>query len=356
VAQWLAERGASKLVLIGRHAAGTVPVDGAAIECHKVDVADREAVDALVRATGPLEGIVHLAGVLDDGVIEGQTWERFEAVMRPKATGAWNLHEVAGDVPHFVLFSSAASLLGSPGQANYAAANAYLDALAGYRAARKLPALSIQWGAWAGAGMAARSERRTMSLLQPMRPAECLDALERVMTARHSSVAILSADWQQWHAMPGRSRTEVAIGNATRRDGPATADLSIVASLSALPPGRRRKAAIDFVRQQAVRILGLGGSYQIAGEEPLIRLGLDSLMALELRNTLAQAFGRPLSATLLFDHPTIAALADYLTPATAAIPAAPETRRDLLLEEISTMSDEEAEQLLAQELSSGSGS
>ncbi len=171
MAQWLADRGARHLVLVGR----SEPSEEARsqledLETAGVQVVDPQAATSATRAGGraclsdirgelpPLRGIFHLAGVLDDGVLREQTRERFDRVMAAKVHGAWNLHELTRDdrLDLFVLFSSAAALLGSPGQGNYAAANAFLDALAHHRRWEKLPALSVNWGSWAEVGMAAR--------------------------------------------------------------------------------------------------------------------------------------------------------------------------------------------------------
>jgi NADPH:quinone reductase-like Zn-dependent oxidoreductase/acyl carrier protein len=371
-ARWLAEQGASTLVLAGRRppAANILELleelknSGVRVETCVADVARRQDVETLVAAIrtkwGRLDGIVHLAGTLDDGVLAQQNQERFERVFEGKARGAWHLHELAGadDLRHFILFSSAAAVLGSPAQGNYAAANAALDALANYRAARHLPAISIAWGAWADVGMAAAVEgsgaRRTMSLLRPVKAADNLAALEGVLGSGRSHLALLSADWQQWSDTPGRSRTRIAAATPTRKST-APAERSISDEIADLPPSRRRKALLAYLRAQTSRILGLGESYLIDENEPLMRMGLDSLMALELRNSLSRSFGLQLSATLLFDHPTVGALTTYLMGDAEAGAKEPVPASDALFDEISALSDDEAEQLLANELSAASG-
>jgi acyl transferase domain-containing protein/NADPH-dependent curcumin reductase CurA/NAD(P)-dependent dehydrogenase (short-subunit alcohol dehydrogenase family) len=375
MARWLAARGASTIVLAGRHAPAGEAIQaveelkqsGVGVETRACDVSRREQVAALLEAVraghGPLRGVVHLAGTLDDGVLTQQTEERFERVFAAKGRGAWNLHELVEgeDLRYFVLFSSAAAVLGSPAQGNYAAANAALDGLANYRAARHLPAVSIAWGAWADVGMAARVEssgaRRTMPLLRPVRAADYLTALEEALESGRSNVALLSADWQQWRQMTARSRTRVAAAAASQRSEPTTAATrSIAEQLAELPASRRRKTAVDYLRAQAVHILGLGDTYRIDENEPLMRLGLDSLMALELRNTLARSFSRPLPATLLFDQPTLGALAAYFVGPLEAAPSQAAPAGDALLDGIAGLTDEEAEQLLERELSNGTGS
>ncbi len=219
VARWLVDAGASRLILVGRSGpsadarAALVALRrrGVAVETLALDVGDARGLAEAVSGR-PLTGIVHLAGLLDDGIIEHQSWDRFAPILRPKVEGAWNLHEIAGGESHFVLFSSAASFLGSPGQASYAAANAFLDGLAAYRAARGQPAVAVNWGAWAEKGMAASvMGRRTLGFIRPMSATECLAALGSVLASGRSQVAVLSADWGEWGAMAGCSRVALAI-------------------------------------------------------------------------------------------------------------------------------------------------
>jgi NAD(P)-dependent dehydrogenase (short-subunit alcohol dehydrogenase family) len=362
MARWLAARGAETLILSGRRPPETdalaviegIRRAGVRVETRVADTGVREQVRALLESCGPLCGIVHLAGALDDGVLASQTPERFENVFASKARGAMYLHEMVGDrLRHFILFSSAAALLGSPAQGNYAAANAALDSLANHRASLGLPALAIGWGAWANKGMAARAEsggRRAMSLLQSVNPSEYLAELDAALAGSYSNIALLRASWTEWGAMPGRSRVEVASIRSAAAASPKVTPPSIGEELARLPESRRRKRALDFLRSQTVRILGLSDSHTLHEDEPLMRMGLDSLMALELRNTLARAFNRPLPATLLFDHPCLGALVDYLAPIDGQTPS---VAGDELLETISALSDEESEELLAKELGAG---
>jgi hypothetical protein len=205
--------------------------------------------------------------------------------------------------------------------------------------------------------MAARAEasgRRTMSLLRPVKPAEYLAALDGALASGRSNVALMQASWAEWNAMPGRSRVEVAA--APERAGAGTrvaSEQSIAEQLAALPASRRRKTAVDFLRTHVLRIVGLPESHPLREDEPLLRIGLDSLMALELRNTLARAFGRQLPSTLSFDCPSLGALGDYFVPTEAPRDSKPAV--DGTLEEISAMSDKEAEELLAKELSEAVG-
>jgi acyl transferase domain-containing protein len=227
VAEWMASHGARTLVLVSRTApsgqAAAVIEDlqrgGTRVELYAADVSSMTEIEAVflnVRETMPrLGGIVHAAGVLDDGLMAEQTRERFEKVMLPKVSGAWNLHRLTSGLPieFFVLFSSAASIIGSPGQASYSAANAYLDALACDRRARGLPALSVNWGGWADVGMAARvvAQRRRQTVFQLMPPDDALAAFGDILSTDATQIGIAMIDWSaaisqgfacssKWHA------------------------------------------------------------------------------------------------------------------------------------------------------------
>ncbi len=164
VAEWLVKNGAKHLVLAGRDISKTIEFPNATIEKIAIDTSQKESVETMMKRFGSewpeLKGIIHAAGVLDDAPIQSQDWEKFEKVFAPKVDGSWNLHETSLGKPldFFILFSSIASALGSPGQSNYAAANSYMEALANLRKENGLPALAISWGPWAEVGMAANSQ------------------------------------------------------------------------------------------------------------------------------------------------------------------------------------------------------
>jgi short-subunit dehydrogenase len=341
---------------LSAHAAKTVDglrELGARIEIRSADVASFTQMTAIVeeieRDMPPLAGVLHAAGVLDDGIFLEQTWERFEKMLSPKAVGAWNLHRLTAEKPldFFVLFSSLAAVTGSPGQSGYAAANAYLDALAHYRHGRGLPALSVNWGAWAGSGMAAQVQesgrRRVLAGIRPMQAGRCFAALESAILENRPQVVIADADWSQWNSPPRLLSALVPQGNA---QPPRTSAEGILSRLEAASPASRRKILADYLRSQANAILGLNGSGPYIDErQPLFRMGMDSLMAVEFRNLLTSALERPLSATLIFDHPTIGALADFLDQSPAGVSSS-----DAFLEELNELSDAEADELLKGEL------
>jgi acyl transferase domain-containing protein len=358
LASWLAARGAGCLVLAGRsepsaEAAAEISrlaQAGTRVEVVRLDVTDGAAVTALVARFGaewpPLCGVVHAAGVLDDGVLLQQDRSRLAAVLRPKLLGGWNLHLATRglDLDAFVLFSSAAALLGSPGQGTYAAANAALDALAWLRRGEGLPALSIDWGPWAEVGMAAETARRGLSRpregVGTIDPASGLDLLGRLLrNAPAPQVAVLP------FAEKGAARAPA--------EAPPPAP-----TWAAVPPGERRAALLAHVRREAAAVLGLGADIPLESGRSLFDAGLDSLMAVELKNRLQQGLGRPLLSTLIFDYPTPEDLAAHLDalvaePAEAPLPkrAAPgEGDAGSRQDELRQLSESELEILLLEKL------
>lgn len=342
VAEWLAGQGARYLVLMGRQApdaaAQTVldrlASNGVAVLPVRGDVASRDDLARVLAQAAevmpPLAGVVHSAGVLDDGVIGAQSWPRFATVMGPKVMGSWNLHSLCKDLDFLVLFSSGASVAGSAGQSNHAAANAFEDALAWYRQAQGLPTVSINWGPWAEIGAAAERRLEKPGSLRAIQPEDGLSALAHAMRREDRSsqfdtaqLAVLDSDWAHL-AGPRAAGTEaplfseLAVPGATSSPAavaagkPAEGEPSLRERLLATAPNRRMAMLRDQVRQLTVRVLGVSRADELDINEPLRQLGLDSLMAVELRNLLGKAVGRTLPATLTFDHPSVAALADHL--------------------------------------------
>ncbi|UED88699.1 SDR family NAD(P)-dependent oxidoreductase [Streptomyces profundus] len=328
-ARWLATAGAEHLLLISRRGAeapgaaelaAELTAIGARVTIAACDAADREALAALL-AEHPVDSVFHTAGVLDDGVLDALTPDRFQAVFRAKVTSARHLDELTRgrELSAFVLFSSLAGVMGNPGQGNYAAANACLDALAERRRAAGLPAVSVAWGAWAG-GMAdgAAAAERVRRGGVPRMPAElALAALGQAIDHEDTVVAIADMDW-------ARTLPEFTAA----RPNPLVAHLAPAApaqDVKAVPAqGGGERDLVTLVRTQVAAVLGHGGPDAIDPERAFNDLGFDSLTAVELRNRLAAATGRTLPATLVFDHPTPAALAGHLRgTGTAGTPAAP---------------------------------
>ncbi|UCM87939.1 type I polyketide synthase [Streptomyces marincola] len=283
---------------------------GAEAEVAACDAADRDALAALLDGRS-IGGVVHAAGVLDDGVVSALTPERLDRVLRPKADAAWHLHELTRETEPtaFVLFASLAGVLGAPGQGNYAAANAFLDALARHRHALGLPALSLAWGPWAGAGMA---DGLDQDGLRALTPAEGLALLDAATGGGEPALVPARFDPAAFGTPPPLLRG-LARGRARRvvdAAGPAAGTLG--ERLAALPESERADEVLGLVRSQAATVLRHAGSDAIDPERAFRDLGFDSLTAIELRNLLGGATGLRLPATLVFDYPTPAELARHL--------------------------------------------
>ncbi|MFK4041967.1 SDR family NAD(P)-dependent oxidoreductase [Nonomuraea wenchangensis] len=299
---------------------------GASTRVESCDVSDRDALAALlggIPAEHPLTGVVHAAGVLDDATIASLTPERLAAVLRPKADSAWHLHDLTrgDDLALFVMFSSAAGLLGSPGQGNYAAGNAFLDALAQHRRHLGLPGHSLAWGLWAErSSMTAHvgtgdSARLAGSGLRELDTETGLNRFDAAVSG--DAPVVLAADVDA-DALSGRPVPPVLRGLVTtparRRaaaDTPA-AEESLADRLTGLLPAEQRRILLDLVRSHVAAVLGHAGVDAIAAGRAFAELGFDSLTAVELRNRLADAAGLRLPATLVFDHPNPEALVTFL--------------------------------------------
>ncbi|KJK33798.1 hypothetical protein UK15_38575, partial [Streptomyces variegatus] len=338
VARWLARHGAQHLLLTGRRgpaAEGATALRdeltglGTEVTIAACDVAAPDALAELlaaIPADRPLTAVVHAAGILDDGVLDGLTPDRFTAVQLAKADGARNLHRLTRDLDlsAFVLFSSLAGVVGSAGQANYAAANACLDALAEQRRADGLPAVSIAWGAWADAGMAETEDtahRLARGGVTPMDPEAALAALARCWQQDTAGSVVADIDWDRFTAHLAHPRQHTLLSDLpeTRRGGGATARTpgagadDLVRRLLALPADERPRHVRELVLDQVAAVLGHRAQGAVPARTAFHELGFDSLSALELRNALTAATGLTLPATLVFDHPTPRDLAVHLT-------------------------------------------
>ena len=376
VAEHLARTGAGTVALLSRRAPsedvrariGAIEAGGAQVICLQADVADRDGlVRALAKLDGiapPLRGVIHAAGVLDDGIISQQDAARFSTVMAPKVQGAWNLHALTLNKPVelFAMFSSASAVLGAAGQSNYAAANCYLDMLAHYRQARGLAATSIDWGPWSGAGMAAELDGAgawALRGIEPIAPDEGMQMFERILGAAPAQIMALPIDWQQFLSqIPPGGDIPLLADVVTRGDGHANAtedgDMSgrLQAELEQLPAGARRERLQEIVEQHLLRVLGMSAGARIAPLQPLNDIGVDLLMAVELRNALARSVGQALPATLLFDYPTVAALTGYLADDVLGLEAADtkDEAKDGEAEAVIGLTAEELEASLEDEL------
>ncbi|MFD8986162.1 SDR family NAD(P)-dependent oxidoreductase, partial [Streptomyces sp. NPDC059564] len=346
VARHLVTRhGVRHLVLTGRRgptAEGAAEFEaeltglGARVVTAACDVADREALAGLlaaIPAEHPLTGVVHAAGVTDDGIVSALTPERVDHVLRPKVDAALNLHELTRgmDLSAFVLFSSVSATLGGAGQANYAAANAFLDALAQQRRAAGLPAVSMAWGLWAeGSGMTGKLDSADLARIRrmglvAMDSATGLALFDAACAADgdvlfpvpldHAGLRVQAAGDKVPVLLRGLVKAPVRKAHApsdhaaTGSDDPATA---LARSLYGLPEAEQERVLSDLVRLQVATVLGHASPDQVESERQFKDLGFDSLTAVELRNLLNAVTGTRLPATLVFDHPTPLALTRFL--------------------------------------------
>jgi NADPH:quinone reductase-like Zn-dependent oxidoreductase/pyruvate/2-oxoglutarate dehydrogenase complex dihydrolipoamide acyltransferase (E2) component len=331
VARNFARRGMKHLVLTGRRGLATpgapeavseLEALGARVTVAPVDVADRAALERVIRAIPaalPLRAVVHSALVLDDGMLAEQTPERFRKVMSPKVLGAWNLHALTerADLDVFVLFSSMVGTLGNAAQGAYSAANACLDALAVHRQALGLPAVSLGWGPWAEAGGAAALSAQLQARLTGqgfamIAPSQGMALFDKALT-RHGAQLVVVLDLRA--AAKSLGAVVPPVWRALIRAPiarPAAAGGSWASEFAALPAEGRLEAMTQAVRAEVARVLSLGRAAAVPVDRPLRELGLDSLMAVELRNALGRRVGATLPANLAFDHPTPAAIAKFL--------------------------------------------
>lgn len=384
-ARWLVEtRGVRWLTLAGRRPPteaalaqiAALQALGAQVRVLQADLADPAQARALVAEAGrerALQGVIHAAGLLDDGVLARISPERFAAVLSPKTVGAWNLHLACQGQPlaFFILYSSAASVLGPTAQANYAAANAFLDALGRHRRAAGLPAMVINWGAWSELGMVARQpgqdqlDARGMGRLTPEQGMALLGLL-----FDHPVPEALAAliDWERVIALQG-PRPLLARLQA-RESGPETQAAATQSTLrqrlQGLPAGQQAQLTADLVKVEVARVLGLESPQAVPNEAGFFDIGMDSLTAVELRNRLLAVVGEALPSTLLFKYSTVQALVGFLTgeflgqtpPATPvsppSAPAATATPQPLdavrVVDEIAGMSELELSALINAEL------
>ncbi|MGG1944880.1 type I polyketide synthase [Trinickia sp. NRRL B-1857] len=341
-AQWLVERGARHLMLASRTRSAALDallerLSARGVRCGwmPADVGIEADVDSVFAALAdgwpPLRGVLHAAGTLDDAPLSALDEPRYVRVIAPKADGARLIHERTARAPldFFVVYSSIASALGSAGQGNYAAANGYLDALVQYRRRLGLPGLAVNWGGWSGAGMAGSMEAAALGRLRAqgqllLKPASGMASLARLLNAPDSQVAVIAADW-----------AKVAQVRAVRPSLLADVGNSAAAPLPAAAMPGRDVDPRTLVEQAVRKVTGTRSSTRLDVQMSLRDLGLDSLMAMELRNELCALTGRRLAPTIAFDYPSIealaahlAALADESGKTVAAAASAPAARRD----------------------------
>ncbi|MEH0972262.1 SDR family NAD(P)-dependent oxidoreductase [Micromonospora sp. CPCC 205546] len=327
----VARHGVRRLVLAGRRGMtddlrtlhDELTAQGVDVTVAACDAADREALAALV-AEHPPTAVVHTAGVLDDGMIASLTPERIATALRPKVDALVNLHELAGDLSAFVVFSSAAGVLGGPGQGNYAAANAFVDAFAAHRRALGLPAVSLAWGMWAqrtgltGALDDADLARMRRSGVRPLSTEDGLALFDEALRAPEAALVPIQLDLAALReqatggVLPTVLRGLVRTPARRQVSADAAAASDLLAALAGRGPAERRKELVDIVRTQVAVVLGHGGAEAVGATKAFKELGFDSLTAVEFRNRLNAVVGLRLPVTLVFDYPNPTALAEHL--------------------------------------------
>ncbi len=327
-----AEHGARNLLLVSRRGADApgaadlaaeIEGLGAAVRIASCDVSDRDQLAALIDsipAEHPLGAVVHSAAVLDDGVLASLDAERLQRVFAPKADAAWHLHELTKDIElsRFVVFSSVGGLLGNAGQANYAAANAFLDALAQHRHAQGLPATALAWGGWADGseivGELSEADQARLGRMgfAPMSSPQVLELLDATASLPQPLLAPVAFDAPGLEAQAKAGVLPAMLRGLVHAPAPSVSGASLAAGLASIPEADREAFALELVRTQVATVLGHASASAIEPDRAFQELGFDSLGAVELRNRLSTATGLRLPPTLVFDYPSAAALAAFL--------------------------------------------
>ena len=402
--EWLVEHGAGCILAIGRNlpdagteaAFGLLRETGAQILCHRCDVSNVFALELAIRSIPveyPLRGVIHSAGVLADASVAELTSEKLHSVLAAKVAGAWNLHQatLTADLDFFVLYASAAGVLGSRGQANHAAANAYLDALAHYRHGLGLTALSIDWGAWSETGAAVRYgvlDRSKLVGVGPISPQNGLTLLGKLLQSDLTQVLATPVDWPAWAASAkaeaaanrdllfnllgqpsGLSEVSThdsapSFGAAPKQAAvsPRSPDMQAATKWSDIllaAPQQQQIPRLEALVEERIRaVLAMPATQSIESDRPLQEYGVDSLLSIELRNVLSIEVGQKLPATTLFDYPTLRSLTGWLfrdvlklDRQTAFVPqSANEVSVPDLISGVSSLSEEEVERLFQQRM------
>jgi acyl transferase domain-containing protein/acyl carrier protein len=382
VAEWLIDNGIRELILNGRRSPSSAVQQrlqrlrkkGAEVEVILADVSRAADVQGLLRRTERnqrrLSGVFHSVGVLRDGMLLNQDWDAFEQVLAPKMLGAWHLHRFTLErgLQIFVLFSSIASVLGSLGQSNYAAANMFLDMLAHHRRALGLPALSINWGGWSKIGAAARRRQQLQALeshvgLGWIEPKQGLTALELVLSQTRPQIMVAPVNWTLFRqSQPDPFLSAVGMSaKDVRAEQPEIVERSmILQQLESLPAKRKIGALIDYLQHELANALQLPELPEITHR--FRELGVDSLMAVEFRNHLQREFQgiTYISSTALLEYPNITELANYLLSQLERPPKQKKTDTSVrslrsadhesegFMARLESLSDQEIERLLIQ--------
>ncbi|MGD1805493.1 type I polyketide synthase [Dapis sp. BLCC M126] len=334
LAQWLVDKGAQHLVLTGRRTPSETAKQtiaqleqrGTKVSVLLGDVSVEQDVAGMIEQINtslpPLHGIIHAAGVLDDGVLQQMNWERFTKVMAPKVKGAWHLHQFTQDLPldFFVCFSSAASFLGSTGQGNYAAANAFMDGLVYHRRSSGLPGLSVNWAAWGEGGMAARLASQFQSRIRSLGmssipPEQGLEVLTQLLAESATQVGVIPINWSQFVAQLPAGMTMPVLEEFMSSESVVTETKNneFLVELQKAKASDRPQIMTNYLQGVVGKLLGFPESELPDTELGFFDMGMDSLLSLELRNLLQKSFSCSVSSTVLFEYTNIEALAEHLT-------------------------------------------
>ncbi|MEM1256295.1 MAG: SDR family NAD(P)-dependent oxidoreductase [Cyanobacteria bacterium P01_H01_bin.21] len=375
LAEWLAAQGAQHIMLLSRHQPraeveeqlSALKAAGVQVIVVQADVTQSvQLAQALAQAPSPLRGVIHAAGALADGILQQMPWQQFSSVLGPKVMGAWNLHQLTCDqsLDFFILFSSAASLLGSPGQANYAAANTFLDALAYYRQSQGLAGLSLNWGVWTDVGLAAKKQITTQMAFKGVEAITPQTGEQTFMTLfsqqQISQIGVLPLNWPQFLAQWPTTKSFFA-DFIVQETAPLAQRAEFLQQLETVPKTEWQSYLAQHLRQQIATVLGFSSVEEVDLRQGFFDLGMDSLTAVELKNRLQASLDCSLPTTLVFDYPTGRAVVDYLAQTVLGLaPAAVESSeqnvddveapQDALANQVETLSETEIAALLQQEL------
>ena len=343
LAQWLANEGARNLILMSRHEASesaqacieTIEKQNVRVRVLHADIANYDQLDfALQSVFNPdldpmpaLKGVIHAAGITDDGLLIHQNWERCQKVMAGKAIGAWHLHQITQPymLDFFVLFSSAASVLGNQGQSSYAASNAFLDALSLYRQSLGLPSTSINWGPWDSVGMAVSQNMIQRHLshqgFKYIQPKQGIVCLKEILDSQQAQIAVMDCNWQTYttyfcdrkqgvfaELISDATPSKTELIQASKKDSAIKSQ--ILEQVINETQEKRTQLITEFLKQAATTVMGFDMPPDI--HLPLMDQGFDSLMVVELRNLLKESFSLSLPVSLLFNYPTIQDISAYL--------------------------------------------
>ena len=323
IAAWMAKQGAKHLVLLGRSEPSVstkekiteLETAGIKVVVAQADVTQEEQIAKVVRdidhSLPPLGGIIHAAGVLDDGILQQLSWEKFNRVMAPKVQGAWNLHSLTQEksLDFFILFSSVASLLGFPGQANHVSANTFLDTLAYYRQTQGLPGLTINWGLWAEVGTAVDKK---VEGIERISPKLALQALEQLLSQSDPQVGVVPIDWWEFSNKFLLGNTAPFFKELISQPQPDTNKQISAQDIMRADKRDRNSLLISYIQDRVAHALGIN-SNQLNIQKPLTQMGLDSLMAVQLRNWFKTDLGVNVRTSQFIDNVSVNVLAQIFS-------------------------------------------